>query len=154
MTIRSAYRESLRHEGHVRDPAQELAVDRLARLQADLVKDMNPLRRIGRALRFPARKDYSGIPGLYLWGDVGRGKTFLMDLFFETLPLEEKTRIHFHRMMGDVHDPLQVYRAKAYFRVPKDDVKAHRDAIDGVSACAPRFLGVCAPEISVAARDK
>ena len=45
MTIRSAYRESLRHEGHVRDPAQELVVDRLAGLQADLVKDMNPLRR-------------------------------------------------------------------------------------------------------------
>ncbi len=43
MTIRSACQESLRHEGHVRDPAQELVVDRLAKLQADLVKDMNPL---------------------------------------------------------------------------------------------------------------
>ncbi len=107
MTIRSAYQESLRQEGHVRDPAQELVVDRLVRLQADLVKDMNPLRRLRRALRLPARKDYSGIPGLYLWGDVGRGKTFLMDLFFETLPIEKKTRIHFHRMMGDVHDRLQ-----------------------------------------------
>ncbi len=43
MTIRSVYEESLRQEGHVRDPAQELVVDRLAKLQADLVKDMNPL---------------------------------------------------------------------------------------------------------------
>ena len=107
MTIRSAYQESLGHEGHVRDPAQELVVDRLAKLQADLVKDMNPLRRVRRTLRLPAREDCPGVPGLYLWGDVGRGKTFLMDLFFETLPLERKTRIHFHRMMGDVHDRLQ-----------------------------------------------
>jgi len=91
VTIRSAYQESLRHEGHVRDPAQELVVDRLARLQADLVRDMIPLRRLLRVLRFPARKDYSGISGLYLWGNVGRGKTFLMDLFFETLPLQRKT---------------------------------------------------------------
>lgn len=68
---------------------------------------MNPLRRVRRTLRIPAREDCPGVPGLYLWGDVGRGKAFLMDLFFATLPLERKTRIHFHRMMGDVHDRLQ-----------------------------------------------
>lgn len=121
MTIRSAYEESLKHEGHIRDPAQELVVDRLAELQADLVKNMRPLRRLRRMLRIPARKDYSGIPGLYLWGDVGRGKTFLMDLFYETLPIERKTRIHFHRMMrnahhrlkalGDIEDPLDAVAA-------------------------------------------
>lgn len=107
MTIRSAYQESLGHAGHNRDSAQELVVDCLADLQASLIQDMKPLRRFRRALGFPVKKEYRGIPGIYLWGDVGRGKTFLMDLFFETLPLEKKTRIHFHRMMADVHDRLR-----------------------------------------------
>ncbi len=107
MTIRTAYRERLTHEGHIHDSDQQLVVDQLAGLQARLVHESKTLQKFRRALRQPARKNYSAVPGLYLWGDVGRGKTFLMDLFFETLPVAKKTRIHFHRMMGDVHDRLQ-----------------------------------------------
>ncbi len=61
-------------------------------------------------------KQWSNVKGLYVWGGVGRGKTFLMDMFFETLVLEAKKRVHFHRMMhgvharikalGDIEDPL------------------------------------------------
>ena len=105
MNIRIAYEESLEQQGHLRDSAQESVVTKLADLQSRLVHDIGPLRRLLRMLRLAGNED--AVPGLYLWGDVGRGKTFLMDLFFETLPLKNKTRVHFHRMMADVHRRLK-----------------------------------------------
>ncbi len=107
MTIRSAYQASLEQQGHFRDSAQELVVSHLADLQARLAHVMSPLQRLRQVLRFITGNNHPGVHGLYLWGDVGRGKTFLMDLFFETLPVEKKTRIHFHRMMADVHGRLK-----------------------------------------------
>lgn len=53
------------------------------------------------------RRKANGVPGLYLWGGVGRGKTWLMDLFYEQLPSRDKQRIHFHRFMRRVHDSLR-----------------------------------------------
>ena len=50
------------------------------------------------------------VRGLYIWGGVGRGKTFLMDLFYESLDIEQKKRVHFHRMMRDVHDRMKTLR--------------------------------------------
>jgi len=50
------------------------------------------------------------VKGLYLWGDVGRGKTFLMDLFFHSLPFTQKTRLHFHRFMNYVHHAMHDYQ--------------------------------------------
>ena len=53
-------------------------------------------------------KGLNGIKGLYFWGGVGRGKTYLMDVFFDSLPFEEKRRMHFHRFMRHVHQQLKL----------------------------------------------
>jgi cell division protein ZapE len=56
--------------------------------------------------KFFGKQKQKAIPGLYFWGGVGRGKTFLMDLFFDSLPFEQKSRMHFHRFMRHVHNAL------------------------------------------------
>lgn len=106
LTIRDAYEESLLREGHVRDPAQLLIIERFEALQRDLL-DFEPPKK-GLLARITGNRDheYAGVKGLYIWGGVGRGKTFLMDLFFDALPIKKKKRIHFHRMMHDVHARL------------------------------------------------
>jgi len=87
------------------DPAQAEVVSLLEELQQALIaasKDKPSLLD-----RLFNGQQAEPVPGLYLWGDVGRGKTFLMDLFFESLALEEKKRFHFHRLMSIVHDRLK-----------------------------------------------
>ncbi len=109
MTIRHRYLDCVRREDLTRDPAQEAAVTELQRLHDELTRDAGAaaaLRR-GLARRFPGRFALEPVRGLYLWGGVGRGKTLLMDLFFEELPFEDKLRIHFHRMMRRVHEALK-----------------------------------------------
>ncbi|NND46739.1 MAG: cell division protein ZapE [Woeseiaceae bacterium] len=107
MNIREAYEESLRREGHVQDSAQLDIVVQLGDLQARLTASA-PRRGSWRTL-FKRRRDeqWPAVRGMYLWGGVGRGKTFLMDLFFETLTIKKKQRMHFHRMMHEVHDRLK-----------------------------------------------
>jgi len=54
-----------------------------------------------------AKRQPKAVKGLYIWGGVGRGKTWLMDLFFDSLPLEQKQRLHFHRFMQRIHAALK-----------------------------------------------
>ena len=75
----------------IEDPAQAQAVLALDKLYQQII----------------GRTDAQPIKGLYLWGDVGRGKTFLMDLFFNALPQQGKLRLHFHRFMARVHQALK-----------------------------------------------
>ncbi len=106
MDIKQAYEDSLRSAGLLPDVAQRAIVEHLAGLQQRLVQHQARRRSVLDIL-LRRRVDETGVRGLYLWGGVGRGKTFLMDLFFETLSVERKKRIHFHRMMHDVHLRLQ-----------------------------------------------
>ena len=84
------------------DASQAEAVAALDRLWHELTK----LPQRGLLSRITGRKQKS-IRGIYLWGGVGRGKTWLMDLFYDSLPFEDKQRIHFHRFMARVHAGLR-----------------------------------------------
>lgn len=96
------YRERLGSGDFTPDPAQEAAVETLDTLWNELVSPGRP-SLVDRL----KRNRPSVVQGLYLWGSVGRGKTWLMDLFFDSLPFENKTRVHFHRFMQRVHDGLR-----------------------------------------------
>lgn len=103
MTIREAYQQAVERHRLETDDAQIAVVDRLAALQQRLERNISSAGWLSRLIRrAPAPQR-----GIYLWGGVGRGKTFLMDLFFSTLEIDRKKRIHFHRMMRDVHDRLK-----------------------------------------------
>ena len=106
MDIRKAYEDSLSREGHVRDSAQLDVIERLEDLQQRIQAHKPTRRGLFDLLPLNRQPVPSGVKGLYIWGGVGRGKTFLMDLFFDSLRIEKKKRIHFHRMMHDVHARL------------------------------------------------
>jgi cell division protein ZapE len=105
LDIHDAYEQYLQHHDHVRDPEQVHVVALLADLQRALVEASPSRTGLIRLLRNKMAAE-TGITGLYLWGGVGRGKTFLMDLFFETLEIDRKRRVHFHRIMQDIHQRL------------------------------------------------
>lgn len=102
-----AYRSSLKNTGFVNDRAQKQAVDALQQLYDDLLATAAPsLAFIKRLLCKLTGCSLAPVKGLYIWGDVGRGKTWLMNLFYESLPFEQKLRLHFHHFMLDVHAKL------------------------------------------------
>jgi cell division protein ZapE len=98
------YAGGVAHGDWLHDPAQQQALGELDRIHDALLQPApapGPFARLFGAQAPPAPR------GLYLWGGVGRGKTFLIDLFFDGLPLREKRRTHFHRFMREVHERLR-----------------------------------------------
>ncbi len=97
------------------DPAQMMAAEKL-QILANRLRDYNPGRpkRVGLGL-FGWGRDRlveKVVPGLYLYGGVGRGKSMLMDLFFDTAPVTPKRRVHFHGFMQEVHAGIGRARAE------------------------------------------
>jgi len=84
------------------DPAQRAALRALDRIH----RELSAPRAASLWNRILGRNAVREVHGLYLWGSVGRGKTFLVDLLFQALPFEDKLRLHFHRFMGRVHAAL------------------------------------------------
>ena len=91
------------------DEAQAAAVEELQRIWEALVGryEAAMTKRVLVARRRLAKKSLTPVQGLYLWGGVGRGKTYLMDLFCDALPFRRKMRMHFHRFMQRVHQELR-----------------------------------------------
>src|SRR5215470_7503909 len=92
-----------------RDAAQAAIADTFAMLEQRLAS-YKPARKHGLLGRLFRDKDETPPRGLYIHGDVGRGKTMLMDLFFQTSLVEHKRRAHFHEFMADVHERIYAYR--------------------------------------------
>lgn len=110
MTPLSRYQEDLKRSDFNYDPAQEEAVMALQDLFDRLVARTNNPPKADKSLFGFLKKKKPEInveTGLYFWGGVGRGKTYLMDTFFECLPMERKLRLHFHRFMQMVHQELR-----------------------------------------------
>jgi cell division protein ZapE len=91
------------------DAAQEAVAGAFSDLEQRL-SSYKPLRKQGLFGRLFADKDEAPPRGLYVHGDVGRGKTMLMDLFFQQSPVEHKRRAHFHEFMAEVHERIYGYR--------------------------------------------
>ena len=133
MSFRSHLDHALAQRGYTLDSPQQAAADRLQQLYDECVEY--------KAQRSNALKKLLAHPsvprGVYLWGGVGRGKSFLMDLFFAAVPIGRKTRVHFHQFMRTVHREL-------------DDLKGTENPLDEVGKrIASRYRLICFDEFHV-----
>ena len=102
LSVTELYEQTLKERGYKSDPAQLRAVAALQRCHDEWLdykaRRSNPLTKLLRHPPLPR--------GVYMYGGVGRGKSFLMDCFFNAVPLQRKTRLHFHEFMREVHREL------------------------------------------------
>ncbi len=132
-SVLGLYETALRKRGFASDASQHVAVLRLQQLYEEWAEYKRRRRTVLHRLLFrpPLPR------GVYLWGGVGRGKTFLMDSFFRCLPLERKRRVHFHHFMRDVHREL-------------DEMKGTANPLDALGdRIARRYRLICFDEVAV-----
>lgn len=134
MPVRALYEQTLAERGYTADPAQLRAIDALERCENEWAD--YKARRSNAVAKLIVRPP---IPrGVYMHGGVGRGKSFLMDCFFQSVPLTRKTRLHFHEFMREVHRELQ-------------ELKGTPNPLDGLAQrIARRFRLICFDEFHVA----
>jgi cell division protein ZapE len=112
-----------------RDRAQEAVAAKLARLESRIAEQGLARKSSSLGWLFGRRQnDQSPLRGLYLFGDVGRGKTMLMDLFFDASAVARKRRVHFHEFMADVHERIHGFRQRWKYGQISDDDPVHLTA--------------------------
>ena len=133
MNVQEFYQEAINQRGFQVDAAQKRAVDRLQQAYEDWVEFKS--KRSNRLVRLISRPE---VPrGVYMWGGVGRGKSFLMDSFYSVVPVVRKTRLHFHEFMRAVHREL-------------DELKGVADPLNEVAArIAKKYRLICCDEFHV-----
>ncbi|KRO97110.1 MAG: ATPase [SAR92 bacterium BACL26 MAG-121220-bin70] len=106
---RELYQIDLNQEGFIADPSQDLAVTAFEDLYQRLLlkQKLSCEGMVRSAVRRLFQSPLQSPKGLYVWGGVGRGKTYLMDTFYESLPFGNKMRVHFHRFMRRIHQDLR-----------------------------------------------
>jgi len=103
MSVHENYQRELQARGFQSDPAQLRAVDALERCASEWAA-----YKTKRSSTLKKLVNHPAIPrGVYMYGGVGRGKSFLMDCFFDAVPIQRKTRLHFHEFMREVHRELR-----------------------------------------------
>lgn len=123
------------------DSAQAMAIECIQRLYEDLVNhpqvDSRGLQKLRQLLRRPEKRIIPPVRGIYFYGGVGRGKTYIMDIFYESLPFERKLRTHFHRFMQKIHGEL-------------NSLKQQKDPLEQVAArLAEQARVICFDEFFV-----
>jgi len=102
------YQEGIAAHRWEADPAQQALLPEFDRMYASLCETRQDTGSFfGKLKSLLGNESSEPVPGLYLWGSVGRGKTFLMDLFVSSLPHGVALRRHYHRFMGEVHERLR-----------------------------------------------
>ncbi len=133
MDVSAYYAQALRERGFVADEAQRAAVARLQRYYQDWIEFKQQ-----RSTRLKKLFLHPPVPrGVYLWGSVGTGKSFLMDAFYLTVPVKRKVRLHFHEFMRGVHREIR-------------EVSGEQDPLDHVARkIATRYRLICFDEFHV-----
>ena len=133
MNVTEYYEKELQTRGYQSDTAQRAAVDRLQRCYEEWVA--YKARRPNAFMKLIMHPDLPR--GIYMWGGVGRGKSFLMDSFYAIVPLTRKTRLHFHEFMREVHRELE-------------ELKGQADPLDELARrIAKRYRLICFDEFHV-----
>lgn len=104
MSLVQRYSHDISSNGFMPDPIQQKALTSLQCLSDALNQETRSTRKLFSRLISGPRK----IPGIYLWGSVGRGKTYLMDMFYDSLSEVSRQRVHYHKFMLDIHEQLKV----------------------------------------------
>jgi len=137
MTVTQRYHHALAQHGYTADAAQAQAMARLQQSYDEWLAFKKQRQTFFRRVLRPFLRPPAPPRGVYLWGGVGRGKSFLMDTWYHAVPLARKTRLHFHEFMRGVHRQL-------------DEVKGMADPLNEVARrVAKKYRLICFDEFHV-----